>query len=107
MHIRTASGDEVPLHVVADIEHGRTLSSITRVNQKRALRVSGDRLLWARFGEAAVRALRDHLSAQPPGAPLGSSCLARPKSERRTWPSASSRMFSGLRSLYAMSLEPR
>jgi len=42
MHIRTASGDEVPLHVVADIEHGRTLSSITRVNQKRALRVSGD-----------------------------------------------------------------
>lgn len=42
MRIRTASGDEVPLDVVADVEHGRSSSTITRVNQKRALRVSGD-----------------------------------------------------------------
>ncbi len=42
MRIRTASGDEVPLDVVADVRSGRSSSSITRVNQKRALRVSGD-----------------------------------------------------------------
>ncbi|MEC9047400.1 MAG: efflux RND transporter permease subunit [Planctomycetota bacterium] len=42
MRIRTAAGDEVPLDVVADVEHGRSSSTITRVNQVRALRVSGD-----------------------------------------------------------------
>jgi len=42
MRIRTPSGDEVPLDVVADVDGGRSFSSITRVNQKRALRVSGD-----------------------------------------------------------------
>lgn len=42
MYIRTASGDEVPISVVADVEAGRAFSSITRVDQKRALRVSGE-----------------------------------------------------------------
>jgi len=42
MRIRTPSGDEVPLDVVADTASGRSFSTITRVNQKRALRVSGE-----------------------------------------------------------------
>lgn len=42
MRIRTASGDEVPLRMVADTVSGRSFSTITRVNQKRALRVSGE-----------------------------------------------------------------
>ncbi|MGK0154453.1 MAG: multidrug efflux pump subunit AcrB [Neolewinella sp.] len=42
MRIRTATGDEVPLRMVADTISGRSFSTITRVNQKRALRVSGE-----------------------------------------------------------------
>ncbi|MCK5942668.1 MAG: efflux RND transporter permease subunit [Planctomycetes bacterium] len=42
MRIRTAAGDEVPLSVVAEVTSGRSSSTITRVDQKRALRVSGD-----------------------------------------------------------------
>jgi len=42
MRIRTPSGDEVPLGVVAERVEGRSFSSITRVDQKRALRVSGE-----------------------------------------------------------------
>ena len=42
MRIRTATGDEVPLSMVADTVSGRSFSTITRVNQKRALRVSGE-----------------------------------------------------------------
>jgi multidrug efflux pump subunit AcrB len=42
MRIRTPSGDEVPIGIVAEVDGGRSFSSITRVNQKRALRVSGD-----------------------------------------------------------------
>ena len=42
MRIRTPSGDEVPLDIVANTTSGRSFSTITRVNQKRALRVSGE-----------------------------------------------------------------
>jgi multidrug efflux pump subunit AcrB len=42
MRIRTANGDEVPLRMVADTVSGRSFSTITRVNQKRSLRVSGE-----------------------------------------------------------------
>lgn len=42
MRIRTPSGDEVPLSNVATTTSGRSFSTITRVNQKRALRVSGE-----------------------------------------------------------------
>jgi len=42
MRIRTPSGDEVPLNIVADATSGRSFSTITRVNQKRSLRVSGE-----------------------------------------------------------------
>lgn len=42
MRIRTPSGDEVPLNIVADTVNGRAFSTITRVNQKRSLRVSGE-----------------------------------------------------------------
>ena len=42
MRIRTPSGDEVPLHEVAEAETGRSSASIQRVNRKRALRVSGE-----------------------------------------------------------------
>jgi multidrug efflux pump subunit AcrB len=42
MRIRTPSGDEVPLGVVAETSTGRSFSSITRVDRKRALRVSGE-----------------------------------------------------------------
>ncbi|MGK0202708.1 MAG: multidrug efflux pump subunit AcrB, partial [Planctomycetota bacterium] len=42
MRIRTANGSEVPLRMVADTVSGRSFSTITRVNQKRALRVSGE-----------------------------------------------------------------
>ncbi|MEZ6037103.1 MAG: efflux RND transporter permease subunit [Planctomycetota bacterium] len=41
MYIRTASGDEVPLAEVAEASTGRSFSSITRVDQKRALGVRG------------------------------------------------------------------
>ncbi|HEB54178.1 MAG TPA: efflux RND transporter permease subunit [bacterium] len=42
MMIRTASGDEIPIATVAEIRTGRSFSMITRVDQKRALRVSGE-----------------------------------------------------------------
>ena len=42
LRIRTPSGDEVPLAEVATATTGRASSSITRVNRKRALRVSGE-----------------------------------------------------------------
>ncbi len=42
LRIRTPAGDEVPLQEVATASTGRSFSSISRVNRKRALRVSGD-----------------------------------------------------------------
>ena len=42
LRIRTANGDEIPLAEVADAELGRSASTITRVDRKRSLRVSGD-----------------------------------------------------------------
>ena len=42
MRIRTPSGDEVPIDVVATTTSGRSFSSITRVNRKRSLRVGGE-----------------------------------------------------------------
>ena len=42
MRIRTPSGDEVPLNIVAETVSGRAFSTVTRVNQKRSLRVSGE-----------------------------------------------------------------
>jgi len=42
LRIRTPSGDEVPFDEVADIAHGRSYSTITRVNGRRTLRLSGE-----------------------------------------------------------------
>jgi multidrug efflux pump subunit AcrB len=42
LRIRTPSGDEVPLAEVATATAGRSASTITRVDRKRALRVSGE-----------------------------------------------------------------
>ena len=42
LRIRTPAGDEVPLGEVADATTGRAAASITRVDRKRALRVSGE-----------------------------------------------------------------
>ena len=42
LRIRTGTGDEVPLDEVAEVTAGRSSSTITRVNRKRALRVSGE-----------------------------------------------------------------
>ncbi|MFN9706089.1 MAG: efflux RND transporter permease subunit [Planctomycetota bacterium] len=42
LRIRTGSGDELPLAEVADAAFGRAASTITRVDRKRSLRVSGD-----------------------------------------------------------------
>lgn len=42
LRIRTPSGDEVPFHEVADATAGRAWSTISRVNRKRVLRVSGE-----------------------------------------------------------------
>ena len=42
LRIRTPSGDEVPLDEVAEVAPGRAAASITRVDRKRALRVSGE-----------------------------------------------------------------
>ena len=42
LRIRTPSGDEVPLDEVATATTGRSASTITRVDRKRALRVSGE-----------------------------------------------------------------
>ncbi len=42
LRIRTPAGDEVPLDEVAEATAGRSLSTISRVDRKRALRVSGE-----------------------------------------------------------------
>jgi multidrug efflux pump subunit AcrB len=42
LRIRTPAGDEVPLDVVAEATPGRSFSTISRVDRKRALRVSGE-----------------------------------------------------------------
>jgi multidrug efflux pump subunit AcrB len=42
MRIRTPAGDEVPLHEVATAEARRSPTTITRVDRRRSLRVSGD-----------------------------------------------------------------
>ena len=42
LRIRTPGGDEVPLGEVATVTTGRAAASITRVDRKRALRVSGE-----------------------------------------------------------------
>jgi multidrug efflux pump subunit AcrB len=42
LRIRTPAGDEVPFREVAEAIEGRAFSTITRVNRKRALRVSGE-----------------------------------------------------------------
>ncbi|MEQ1632638.1 MAG: efflux RND transporter permease subunit, partial [Planctomycetota bacterium] len=42
LRIRTAQGAEVPFHEVAEAKFGRSYASITRVDQKRTVRVSGD-----------------------------------------------------------------
>jgi multidrug efflux pump subunit AcrB len=42
LRIRTAAGAEVPFHEVAEAKFGRSYASITRVDQKRSVRVSGD-----------------------------------------------------------------
>ncbi|MGE3172446.1 MAG: efflux RND transporter permease subunit [Planctomycetota bacterium] len=42
LRIRTRDGAEVPFHEVADATFGRSLATITRVDQKRTVRVSGD-----------------------------------------------------------------
>ncbi|MBL9077900.1 MAG: efflux RND transporter permease subunit [Planctomycetes bacterium] len=42
LRIRTPSGDEVPLHEVAELTAGRAFSTIQRKDRKRALRVSGE-----------------------------------------------------------------
>ncbi|MDG1750188.1 MAG: efflux RND transporter permease subunit, partial [Thalassotalea sp.] len=42
MWIRTPSGDQVPFYQVADIQIGQGFSSITRINQKRSIKISAD-----------------------------------------------------------------
>jgi len=42
MRIRTGRGDEVPFHVVAEANMGRSLSSITRIDGLRVISVSAD-----------------------------------------------------------------
>ncbi len=42
LRIRTANGDEIPLAEVADAELGRAAATISRVDRKRSLRVSGE-----------------------------------------------------------------
>ena len=42
MWIRTPKGDQVPFYQVADISIGQGFSSITRINRKRSITVSGD-----------------------------------------------------------------
>ena len=42
MWIRTPSGAQVPFYQVADIQIGRGFSSITRINQKRSIKISAD-----------------------------------------------------------------
>jgi len=42
MRIRTALGNEVPFHEVADVEIGRGFSSIKRVDRSRAINVTAD-----------------------------------------------------------------
>ncbi len=42
MRIRTRDGDEIPLHEVAEVEHGRAYSAIRRVDRKRVITVVSD-----------------------------------------------------------------
>ncbi|MBZ0152591.1 MAG: efflux RND transporter permease subunit [Planctomycetes bacterium] len=42
LRVRTPAGDEVPIEEVATLTSGRAYSTITRVDRKRALRVSGE-----------------------------------------------------------------
>ncbi|MCR9245209.1 MAG: efflux RND transporter permease subunit [bacterium] len=42
LRIRTPAGDEVPFGEVAELRHGRAYSSITRVNGRQTLRISGE-----------------------------------------------------------------
>jgi len=42
LRIRTPNGDEVPFDEVAAVNHGRASSSITRVDGRRTLRISGE-----------------------------------------------------------------
>ncbi len=42
LRVRTLAGDEVPFTEVATLDHGRSYSSITRVDGRRTLRISGD-----------------------------------------------------------------
>ena len=42
MWIRTPRGDQVPFYQVADIQIGQGFSSITRINQKRSIKISAD-----------------------------------------------------------------
>ncbi len=61
LRIRTAAGDAVPLREVATATTGRSYSTITRVNRRRTLRVSGeiDENDAAASAEAINQKLRD------------------------------------------------